>query len=597
MAGQRFIIRSEGYAQAVPAFARRAVDYEIDYEFADDQRLASSQPVSLIQLCRKSSSRNRATRKAKVFLSESASDLAEAGFPITREVDKHQHFPRLSLPSYSASAEYGPGDDPETLTLPSSRFVSQDYPWQREESHSEAVQEQTWHSNQSEYHPQENPLNYANQYNRSHSGETSYVTESPFLRKSDYNSAGRGTGPVDSTPVTIRSPLDTPQSYLYSQRTQQKEHLPTALQIYRDSFDRPNDRSPYESYRLNRRNNRTDLPEITSGLQFGDSSDLEFRKAVGNTTVRSEPGFATHSRSRLSNTEVATQSSVPRKAHKSHDALVLRPRLSSGTSTSQRTLKEEIYAILDSMHVDSQTDFEPTPTQTPGGTESSTSASEMNQALPAEPTAMHSLWTGGETETKQAETTTRVHISSKEAQRHEQADADTSPPGLSQSNIEPLLESQEASVAPLRITKLPPGLPRPEIISSGKLTAFTNERLPDASLWFHTDNRGQDQLRRHISDIAEKFLDRTERLGGQNFPREDRTVTEQTIALLGGVIANLQSYSSDASNAEERRGGYFGNFAPVASRYCDLPVRGRRSYFEDPWESLMEGVVRDGEFS
>ncbi|KAL4901462.1 hypothetical protein BDW74DRAFT_83736 [Aspergillus multicolor] len=598
MAGQRYIIRSEGYAQAVPVFARRAVDYELDYEFADDQRLASSQPVSLIQLCRKSSSRNRATRKAKVFLSKSGGDFAEAarGVPITREVDKKEHFPQLSFPSYSASAEYGSGDDPEALILPSSRFVSQDYPWQREESHSEAAQEQTWHSNPSEYHIQENPLNYANHYNLSHSGETSYMTESPFHRMSDYNSSERGTGPIDSTPGTLRSPLDTPQSYLYSQRTQQKEHLPAALQIYRENFDRPSDRSPYESYRLNRRNNRTDLPEITSGLQFEDTPDLDYRKAMGNTTVRSEPGFATHSRSRLSNTEVAAQLSVPRKAHKLHDALAVRPRLSSGTSTSQQTLKEEIYAILDSMHVDSQIGFEPTPNQTPRRTESTISASELNQALRAEVPAMHLFGTKAEIETNDL-TTSRVHIESNETLENVEVDADASPPGLSQSIIEPLLELQDASVARLKITKLPPGLSKPELTPLDKLIASTNERLRDTSLWFHADHRGQDQLRRHISDIAEKFLNRTERRGGQPFPREDRTVTEQTISLLGGVIANLQSYSSDASDPQEGRGGYFANFTPVASRYCDLPVRGRRSYFEDPWESLMEGVVRDGGFS
>ncbi|KAL5003673.1 hypothetical protein BDV10DRAFT_1555 [Aspergillus recurvatus] len=594
MAAQRYIIRSESYAQAVPAFAGRTIDYEL----ADDQELASSQPVSLIQLYRKSSSRNRATKKAKAFHSASADDLTEVsrGVPAHDDADKNEHFPRLSLPSYPNPADYGSGDESEKSTLPSSRFVSQEYPWQRDESHPEAAQEPTLHPSPGDYHAQRNPLNYATHNNRSHLGETSYLSESPFLRKSEWDSSERGTGPVDSTPVIRRSPLDTPQSYLYSQKIQQREHLPASLQIYRESFDRPHDRSPYESYRLNYRNNRTDLHEITSRLQCGEPQDLAHGKTMGNITIRSAPSFVTHGSSRLFNSEAATHSISTRKAHNSQEALVLGSRQSSGISTSQRTLKEEIYAILDNMHVDSQTDPDPASTQTCQSTQSpSTRMHEVPQVLKAESPGLRSYLTSGDTKTEQRETMIRALDLRKEPHRRQKANtADILPSESDLSNIEPVLETPNTSDASLKVVKPPPGLTKQAISGLDNMPESTAARLRDAGHWFHQDVRGEEQLRRHIANVAEGFVDRSERLGGQAFSRKDRIFTKETISALGDVIANLHAYNSGTREDKE---GYFANFAPVASRYSDLPVSGQRSYFEDPWERLMEQIVRDGEFT
>ncbi|KAL5043500.1 hypothetical protein BDW71DRAFT_210172 [Aspergillus fruticulosus] len=593
MAAQPYIIRSESYSQAVPAFARGTRDYEL----ADDQELASSQPVSLIQLCRKSSSRNRATKKTKVFHSASADDLAEVsrGVPAHDDADKREHFPRISLLSYSIPPDHASGDESEKSMVPSSRFVLQEYPWQRDESHSEATQEPTMHPSPGDYHAQRNPLSYATYNNRSHLAETSYVSESPFLRKSEWDSSERGTGPVDSTPVTRRSPLDTPQSYLYSQKIQQ-EYLPASLQIYRESFDRPHDRSPYESYRLNYRNNRTDLHEITSRLQYGDPQDLAHGKTMGNITIRSAPSFATHGRSRLTNSEAATHSIAMRKVPKSQEALVLGSRLSSGISTSQRTLKEEIYAILDNMHVNSQTDPDPASTQTRESTQSPpTRSHEVAQVLKAESPGLRSYLTSGDTKDEQRETIIRALDFRKEPHRCQKANTvDILPSESDRSNIVSTLESPNTSDASSKIIKPPPGLIKQETSALENMPESTAARLRDAGHWFHQDVRGEEQLRRHIANIAENFVDRSERLGGQAFSTQDRIITKQTISALGDVIANLHAYDSGAREDKE---SYFANFAPVASRYSDLPVSGQRSYFEDPWERLMEQIVRDGEFT
>ncbi|KAL6237730.1 hypothetical protein BDW75DRAFT_72101 [Aspergillus navahoensis] len=584
MAAQRYIIRSESYTQEVPALACRTIDYEL----ADDQELASSQPVSLIQLCRKSSSKNRATKKTKAFLSASADDHDDA--------DKHERFPRVSLPSYSAPAGYGSGDESEKSTLPSSRFVSQGYPWQRNESHSEATHEPTLHPSPADYHAQRNPLNYATHNNCCHLGETSYVSESPFLRKSEWDSSERGTGPVNSAPVSRRSPLDTPQSYLYSQKNQQKEHLPASLQIYRESFDRPHDRSPYESYRLSYRNNRTDLQEITSRLQYREPQDLAHGKNMGNITIRSAPSFATHGSSRFSNSEAATHSIATRKAHMSQEALVLGSRLSSGISTSQRTLKEEIYAILDNMHVNSQTGPDPASTQTRESIQFPlTGAHEVSQVLKAESPRLRSYLTSGDTNAEQRETMIPALDLRKESNGYRKANtADIMPSESEQSNIESVLETPNTSEASPKIIKPPPGLTKLGISGLDSMPESTAARLRDAGYWFHQDVRGEEQLRRHIANIAENFVDRSERPGEQGFSRRDRILTKQTLSALGDVIANLHAYNS---GTREEREGYFVRFAPVASPYRDLPASGQRSYFEDPGEKLMERVARDGEFT
>ncbi|KAL4980448.1 hypothetical protein BDW66DRAFT_55270 [Aspergillus desertorum] len=594
MAAQRYIIRSESYTQAIPAFARRTIDYEL----ADDQELASSKPVSLIQLCRKSSSRNRATKKTKAFHSASADDLREVsrGVPAHDDADNHEHFPRLSLPSYSNPADYGSGDESEKLTLPSSRFVSQEYPWQSDGSHSETTQEPTWHPSPGDYHTQKNPLSFATHSNRSHAGEISYTSESPFFRKSEWDSSERDTGPVDSTPVTRRSPLETPQSYLYSQKIQQMEHLPASLQIYRESFDRPHDRSPYESYRLNHRNNRTDIHEITSRLQYGEPQDLAYGKTMGNITIRSAPSFTSHGRSRLSNTEAATHSIATRRGHKPQKALILGSRLSSGISTCQRTLKEEIYAILDNMHLNSQTDSDPASTQTCKSTQSPpTRPHEVSEDLKAESSGLRSFLASGNIKVEQKEAIIRAHDLRKEQHRCQKANtADILPSESDQSNNESVLETPGTSEASPEIIKPPQGLLKLELLGLDNMPESTAARLRDAGHWFHEDVRGEEQLRRHIDSIAENFVDRTERLEGQAFSRQGRILNKQTISALGNVIANLHAYNSGAREDKE---GYFANFAPVASRYCDRPVSGQRSYFEDPWKRLMEQIVHEGEFT
>ncbi|KAL4785890.1 hypothetical protein BJX76DRAFT_150158 [Aspergillus varians] len=595
MATQRFTFRPESYPQTATALAHTASDYEL----ASVRELASSQPVSLIQLCTKAGhSRNRAARRARVSHSDSADGMTETlGVSSLHGVEKEGTFSRPPLPNYANTAEYGLSDEPRHPNPPS-RIVSQEY--------AENAQEQTWHPSLNDYHTQKNPLNYASHCNDSQSRESSYMSESPFLRKSDLwnlSRSERATEPADMTPVTNQSPMDMPQSNLYTQKAHQKEYMSaSSLQLYRDSFDRPHDKSPYESFRLKHRNNRTDLPEITSGLQYGFPSNLDHGNSIGNTNIQSEPSLATHICERLSNSEAVAHSRGAQKSHLSQDASTLGSSLSNGTNISQRTLKEEIYAILDNMNIGSKTD--PKSTRNSKAMEYG-STGVQDEAQPAQPlragtSPLYGEISGNAEIVRGGSKSHGLDSGERPARRQQEVNATDNlyMVETGQSNIELSMQAERglrrtsgtSDMPPARIIRPPPGLSEPDIPSRFKKA---EARLRDADNWFHQDARGEGQLRRYIASVAENFVDRSERLGGQAFSGKDRVFAKQTISVLGDAIANIHSYGP---SSRKEQGQYFADFKPVASRYCES--REQRSYFDNTWGRCREATPldRDSEY-
>ncbi|KAL2822158.1 hypothetical protein BDW59DRAFT_163916 [Aspergillus cavernicola] len=580
MATQRFPPRSQSQSQT-PAFIHRVLDYEL----GGDQELASSQPVSLIQLYSKTNpSRNRAARNSKVLHPDTADEMmGDASF---HGVNKHEPSSRFSLLHHPNTVDYRLSDDTGHLTPPP-QHVSQEYAWQHYGRHSKDAQDQAWHLSQGDYHTQKNPLNYACYYNLDRSREGSCLSESPFLRKTNPKFPEREAWRVDITPVSQRHPFDTPQSSIYAQ----KEYMPApSLQIYRASFDRPHDKSPYESFRLKHRNNRTDLPEITSGLQYGCSPELKYEHHTGNTTIRSEPTLSTHFRERLPNFETAPHSREAQAALELQDSSALGSRISSGTSIAHSALKE-IYALLDNMNVGSSTD--PKPTSTSQGSESMEKepAIAHDQVKLDDRPGPESLVTEARGKSKRKYSTPKEGNSDEpyicrrettigKGEPHPNEPSPPPDPGVATTSPEP---------PPL------PGLfDLNDILAPGTSrlfwkTASTQPRFEEADTWFHKDGRGEDQLRHHISNIAENFVDRSERLGTQSFSAQDRITTKQTISLIGNVIANLHSYAPKDRRDPAR---YFADFRPVDPRYCGLSFGGRRSYFEDD-ATRMEGAALD----
>ncbi|KAL4872411.1 hypothetical protein BDV12DRAFT_143084 [Aspergillus spectabilis] len=610
MASQRYTFRPETHVQTAPTLSRRVLDYEL----ASEQDLASSQPVSLIQLCTKANySRNNRARNPRVLHQNVADDMTDIAVTV-HSVDNQPQFSRRPVPSYSVTEGYGMTDDNGHLTSPP-RFISRDYSWPREESRTQSAQEQTCQPALSDYHTQTNPLNYANHY-PSQSRESSYISESPFLRKSDPSGPDRGTWPGDMTPVIQRAPVDATQSTAYAQKAHQKEYMSAApLQLYRDSFDRPHDRSPYESYRLKHRNNRTDLPEITSGLQYGVPSIMDYGHSGGYTTIRSEPTFT------------STYREPPRgenqTSHGSQEASTRTSTLISGTDLTQRVLKEEIYAILDNMHLNPVAESKTT--SIPHGsdtTESESNASDVEELLEFRLNAAPLLSNKAirdEIDAERREPASQCSDLGKELPEAQLPKAQPEAKGMfsepSRSYFEGERHSEhdngrclaDAETLAAKIIKPPPGLGGPDFkpppglsgpdfhgapktFASPANASSIQARLMNTDAWFHTDGRGEEALRRLIANIADNHVESNERLGRQLYSERDRTTVKQTILVIGAALANLHSY-----NPKERQGhkNYFADFKDVASHCYASPHGGQRSYFEDyptvdPWKQDME---------
>ena len=106
-----------------------------------------------------------------------------------------------------------------------------------------------------------------------------------------------------------------------------------------------------------------------------------------------------------------------------------------------------------------------------------------------------------------------------------------------------------------------------------------SQRLEEANRWFHTDNRGSDEFRRSVLDIAQTEASKRQPTVQPYVVKENRVVEPMTL-LLGDVIANLQSYVlGDPGNQSD----YFSNFGDVPRRCCEPADGDPRSYFDrDP---------------
>ncbi|KAL2829386.1 hypothetical protein BJY01DRAFT_124663 [Aspergillus pseudoustus] len=613
MATQRVNYYHDGQPQFAPTYARQTLDYEL----ASDQDLASSRPISLADLYTiTNSSRNKASKKLRGLFTAKAGYMEYDAGDILDRFDPREPYSRHpSTQQYKLSNETG------HLTPPP-RFVSQEYPWQRHGTRTEVGQEQSWHPQLNDYQAQRNPLSLASYGNPSQSRNHSGMSESPFLRRTDQTLLDNEDWSVEAAPQTTQ--FDT----TYSQKTQQfKGYIPTSsLQLYRDSFDRRQDKPPYEPLRLKHRNNRTDLPSITSGLQYGHHPESGFEQYTGNTTIRSEPTTVSACRSRFPNIFESLESmketlsaAKPLEDFEPPKVPATHSRLSSETGISQRTIKEEIYAILGNLSIGPNTGSQLTSSpQDSASTEMASVSSDELQGpddrqspIPSEVKENSSLESGPVGDD--------VIVPKEEVSAAEATEEDEELPiPLSEADQQRLIEYYEndfprmAKQLPVSscahesshgTIKPPPGLSRR--LSAGRTVPFETSswlpeinkqthaddnreekcliplaaqaRLLEVDEWFSTDNRGEGALRRHIANIADNYVESRERLNKQVFSERDNTTTKQLITTFGGVLANLLTYDPQEPKDPGR---YFAKFSPVESRYYEPPMGGQRSYFD-----------------
>ncbi|KAL3493148.1 hypothetical protein BJX62DRAFT_200999 [Aspergillus germanicus] len=376
-----------------------------------------------------------------------------------------------------------------------------------------------------------------------------------------------------------------------------KEYIaPSSLQLYRDSFDQPQDKSPYETIRLKHRNNRTDLPEINSGLQFGFNPGAEYEPYTANATIRSEPTPATHYHARLPNIFDSGSTRETLATRKPLEELKA-PKVSESTETGSGT---------SDAHHEQFDDPSPMPSEHQDSGDGIEVADEDEDVLELKedlvdrtlgmregkynPSRTHCESKKGRLlklyESESPRSTAKLPTSSYSHKPTEKAIKP--PPGLSRR-----FDTEDSLAFPAKGTLLQANKLIERDNSSGEnrepACFAANARLQEVNKWFHKDNRGEDELRQHIANIADNFVESRERHTAQVFSKQDNIFAKQLITTVGGVLANLRAYTPQDKRDPAR---YFANYKDAHPRCYEARTGGQRSYFD--WNPTFDSWRRVG---
>lgn len=147
----------------------------------------------------------------------------------------------------------------------------------------------------------------------------------------------------------------------------------------------------------------------------------------------------------------------------------------------------------------------------------------------------------------------------------------------------------------------PPGLPNRMVSERRRLSPigshFSRQRtiLKEANKWFRADNRGDEELRQQIAEVAQSHAEDLAKSKGLSNSNEDPEIedSKQMTLLLGNAILNLKSYTTGDREAQASN---FANFGPAPPHCYEPRHGGRRSFFDrDPfvetWRPLTSPAV------
>ncbi|KAL4892974.1 hypothetical protein BDV59DRAFT_193482 [Aspergillus ambiguus] len=240
---------------STPTRASRTAEQDESQELESFDNLASSQPISLSQLCARASSRLRVGRSSKRLHLEDPKE-SEKGTHISRttglcSTGKPRHISRLST-FHQAS------------TLIPSRFYSE----MQDKDNRKFDQEGPWYDH-GVPHSHRNPLSYSCDYDSPFA---------PFARDINHH-PGYGTWPARKTyeNFSVATPAKPYLSDLLAE---------SSLSLYRESFDRPSNQSPYESLRSQPSGHKhPNIRNITASMQTSSADvHIERRKMASTST-------------------------------------------------------------------------------------------------------------------------------------------------------------------------------------------------------------------------------------------------------------------------------------------------------------------------
>lgn len=134
-----------------------------------------------------------------------------------------------------------------------------------------------------------------------------------------------------------------------------------------------------------------------------------------------------------------------------------------------------------------------------------------------------------------------------------------------------------------------------------------NGRLTEAERWWHTDVRGQEEIRKYVEQAADshRSVRITQAAGNtvgigphatfpgdyfDTFTDPKQAATPEVTDLLVPLLANFHSYITDTS---KQNAGYFGRYARVPEWCIDKGQGGENSFFGENWGAPPPRVGRD----
>ncbi|GES62803.1 hypothetical protein ATEIFO6365_0005058300 [Aspergillus terreus] len=572
MTTQRLSLNSPSTPTRTSRFAVQDESHELD----SFEHLASSQPISLSQLCARASSRLRTGKSSK-----------------RSHIENHDEDDTKGTSSITDSR-----DASETKSL--SRLSKIHHANKTQSEAFEPSNEQdsdTWY-NRGDIHPHRNPLSYSCGYDSpftySASGPYDAVSSSPFIKNTtSHNEFGTWPAARSYQRLLSASPANSRLNNILAE---------SSFSIYRESFDRPKNQSPYESLHAQRAShNHPDIRDVAANMQTLSAEPHVERKMKRMTYLSSHHDVL---REHSSDLDIGDQPSTPgstpvttsdqKHLHGKHSARGFEQTESpSPEDIRRRSVKDEVTAFLRAIVQNShpnarQMEVQSLSQETKTSLSEQSSAENITEEMPSRG--------------KYADTDNEVKHSPSNASWDSPENEDHTPVSVSKEDrvsfsqhgylYEEIMEKMAKKAhesKPNKTVRPPPGIPDPVVQNTpmgpsylGRNPIQVQERIGDAKYWFSNDNRGNQQLRQQVADIAENYAQRIDKFNG-NGAFFDSVTAKQMTLLLGNVVINLHSYYSPDSHDLTKQDGCFANFGRVKSRYCEPNLGGRRSYFDqDP---------------
>ncbi|KAJ9259212.1 hypothetical protein DTO195F2_5029 [Paecilomyces variotii] len=595
---------------AASAARARNMSRELD----DFNELASSQPIPLTALSMRTHSRNKGSKSWRpLSLQDVEESVAEVNFPISTDVSGTR------IASLHGTTRVN--DTERTAELHNSMTsVRHDKPKISGNVNLGSTQQWT-HDIDGRLH--ENPLN---QYVMSDSPSGRSSSESNY----HYVPVAPFSGPV--SPVytrTMQSERTSPpereikqayrgfqQNVTYQDRLQDDPFMPQsepplyASDSYsatgsdrlrmvsgREVTSRPIRQEQLDTYR--RRFEALDISQVSENAFRDDHSRYSTvyghaDSPVGNTNVGST-GFVCYPQTPKSLSALSSNSAKRYGSTKAKSSLI--ESVQSSKKLEPYDTKKEMAAYLNSVVEASKSNTARTVLRDPVSANKGTSyVGQMSQESPQDKLEYsflahkHTILESREVlandpiNPSSGERDKRAPLTTPAAPKENVNERSAEPPGCFSSKLKITSMGTDASGSHATngntVKFPPPGLPIPatpmDLAASAEYFPHANSRLVESNTWFHTDNRGEKQLRQRVRQIAREDVGRRMRLRGDVYVNRGDVTAVQTTVLLGDVIANIQSYIG-------RSRGDFADFGDVPPHCCEPSHGGRRSYFDrDP---------------